>query len=50
MIPMPAPKLLGTYWPWVKNYYHEIEGGYQNYVPIIRLMWIDSNLKKALGK
>ena len=49
MIPMPAPKLLGTYWPWVKNYYHEIEGGYQNYVPIIRLMWIDSNLKKSLG-
>jgi ABC-type transport system substrate-binding protein len=49
LIGMPAPYQLETYWPWIKNYYNEVEGGYQNYVPIIRLIWLDQNLKKSMG-
>ena len=48
-IGFPAPDELGTYYPWVKNYYNEVEGGDYNYTPITRLIWIDQNLKKSLG-
>jgi ABC-type transport system substrate-binding protein len=44
-----SPQQLGCYWPWVKNYSQEVEGGYQNYVPILRLMWLDSGVRKQLG-
>jgi peptide/nickel transport system substrate-binding protein len=49
LIGMPAPYQLETYWPWVKNYFNEVEGGYQNYLPIVRLIWVDQNLKKSSG-
>ena len=44
-----SPYQLSTYWPWVKNYYGEVEGGDYNYIPIIRLMWLDTAQKKAMG-
>jgi len=49
MIAMPAPDEMGTYWPWVKNYYQEIEAGYHNYTPMMSSMWIDEGLKAKLG-
>ena len=49
IIGMPDPYQFGSYWPWVKNFYGEVEGGYINYVPIESRMWIDPAVKKKLG-
>ena len=40
---------LNCYWPWVRNYYGELETGFYNRTPIVERMWIDQNLKKSLG-
>jgi len=48
-IPMANPYLLNCYWPWLKNYYGEIESGYFNEIPMIKEIWIDQSLKKSLG-
>lgn len=45
-IGLPAADVFGSYYPWVKNFYQEVEGGDYNYVPIINQIWIDSSLKK----
>jgi peptide/nickel transport system substrate-binding protein len=49
IIGMPDPYQFGSYWPWVKNFYNEVEGGYINYTPIVSRMWIDPAVKKKLG-
>ena len=41
-----AGPVFGAYYPWVKNFYNEIEGGDYDYVPIINQIWIDPSLKK----
>jgi peptide/nickel transport system substrate-binding protein len=41
---------LNCYWPWINNYYSELDTGYYNGCPIISRIWIDQNLKKSLGK
>jgi ABC-type transport system substrate-binding protein len=48
-IPFADPYSLNCYWPWIKNYYNEVEAGYINYMPMINTMWIDPNVKKNLG-
>lgn len=35
MVMLPAPKALTIWWPWLQNYYGEINFGYQNPVPAI---------------
>ena len=40
---------LAGYWPWVKNYYGELEAGYYDLSPMISRMWIDQNLKAEMG-
>jgi peptide/nickel transport system substrate-binding protein len=49
ILSMANPYILNCYWPWLKNYYGEIDGGYHNQVVMIREMWIDQNLKKSMG-
>ena len=49
MVMLPAPKALVVWWPWLQNYYGEINLGYQNLVPALSRMWIDENLKKKMG-
>ena len=46
-IAMPDPIAGNYWWPWVKNYYKEIETGYRNKMPIIDRIWIDQSLKKS---
>jgi len=50
VLPFTNPYVLNCYWPWMKNYYGELEAGYYNGIPMIKRMWIDQNLKKSLGK
>lgn len=40
-----APQDFGAYYPWVKNFYDEVEGGDYNDMPMINLIWIDPSLK-----
>lgn len=49
IIGMPAPDVFGAYWPWIQNYYKEVEAGYVNYVPIESRIWIDQGIKAKLG-
>ncbi|MBA7542745.1 hypothetical protein ES705_35069 [subsurface metagenome] len=37
------------WWPWVKNYYGELEQGYNNYMDVESTLWIDQALKKKMG-
>jgi peptide/nickel transport system substrate-binding protein len=50
VIPFANSYSLNCYWPWLKNYYGEVEASYYNQIPMVKLMWIDQNLKKSLGK
>jgi peptide/nickel transport system substrate-binding protein len=43
------PYVLNCYWPWLKNYYGEIDASYYNQIPMIKRMWIDQNMKAGLG-
>ena len=45
-IPFAQPYMLNCHWPWLKNYYGELETGYYNQMPMIKQMWIDQSLKK----
>ncbi|GAI16196.1 unnamed protein product, partial [marine sediment metagenome] len=48
-MPLGNPYLLCCTWPWVKNYYREIDCAYVNYSAITPLIWIDQALKAELG-
>jgi peptide/nickel transport system substrate-binding protein len=49
MFPFAQPYYLNCYWPWLGNYYGELDAGYYNQMPMIKTMWIDPNLKKSLN-
>jgi len=40
---------IAAYWPWVMNYYGELEAGYQDLMPMISRLWIDQSLKAEIG-
>jgi peptide/nickel transport system substrate-binding protein len=44
-IPFAQPYVLNCYWPWVQNYYGELEAGYYNQMPMIKQIWIDQSKK-----
>ncbi len=46
-ITVPGPYLFNFWQPWLKNYYGEVQVGYQPYW--VRFSWIDQNLKRSLG-
>ena len=48
-LPFPNPYMQTGYWPWVKNYYGEVESAYYNFVAMQSRIWIDQNLKKSMG-
>jgi len=48
-IPMANPYQLCYAWPWVKNYYGEVETGFINYEPMWQTMWVDQALKAEMG-
>jgi len=48
VIPMTNPYRLNCYWPWLENYYGEIDGAYHSQIPMIRELWINQSLKTSL--
>ena len=40
---------LTYWWPWVKNYYGEVDVGSTNMNPMLATLWIDQELKKSMG-
>jgi len=48
-LPMADQVADNYWWPWMKNYYQEIETGYENKVPMIDRIWIDQSTKTSLG-
>jgi peptide/nickel transport system substrate-binding protein len=41
--------VLNCYWPWMKNYYGEIDASYYNQIPMIKRIWVDQTMKSGLG-
>lgn len=37
------------YWPWVRNFYGEINVAEKQMLPVFSVMWIDQNMKKSMG-
>lgn len=48
-IPGVHQALINAYWPWVRNYYGELESGYYNYSQMVSRIWIDQAMKKSMG-
>jgi peptide/nickel transport system substrate-binding protein len=42
---MPGKDDFGAYWPWVQNFWQEVEGGYIDYIPMEQEIWINPSLK-----
>lgn len=49
ILPMTNPYELNCYWPWLENYYGEVDAAYHNQVIMIREMWINQTLKTQDG-
>jgi len=45
VIPGPQSYSLNCYWPWIKNYYGEVDAGFDNQMMMIKTLWIDQNVK-----
>lgn len=42
-IPFAQAYTLNCHWPWVKNYYGELDAGYYNQMAMIKLIWVDQS-------
>lgn len=40
--------VLTVWWPWVRNYFGEVEAGYHNLNPMFSTLWIDQQMKEDL--
>jgi peptide/nickel transport system substrate-binding protein len=49
ILAMPNAPIVNCYWPWLKNYYGEVESAYHSQIPMVSELWIDQNLKTSLG-
>lgn len=47
---LPASTGYTVWWPWIKNFYGELDAGYCYNGPVIARMWVDQKLKKKMGK
>ncbi|MDD4986967.1 MAG: ABC transporter substrate-binding protein, partial [Dehalococcoidales bacterium] len=48
-IVMPVPKVRIYWWPWLKNYFGEVDAGYFSDAIVGSRVWLDPNLKKKMG-
>jgi peptide/nickel transport system substrate-binding protein len=48
-VTLPTPYFYTAWWPWVKNYYGELQVGARRSAPILARIWIDETLKKKMG-
>ena len=47
---LPTPYVYTAWWPWVKGYNGELRAGAVRPGPIYARMWIDQDIKKAIGR
>lgn len=47
---LPTPYVYTAWWPWVKGYNGELRAGAVRPGPIYARMWIDQDIKKAMGR
>jgi len=48
-IGMPSALGYHVWWPWLQNYYKELDASHLNPVPMIARMWVDEGMKANLG-
>jgi len=48
-IPIAVEAFVATWWPWVKNYYGEMEASAWNPAYLMAYAWIDQDLKEDMG-
>lgn len=49
ILPMTNPYRLNCYWPWLENYYGEVDAAYHSQIPMVSELWINQNLKTSDG-
>ena len=49
VINSPVAQLTNLWWPWVKNYYGCVYPGYYSSYTTPKYLWIDEDLKEAMG-
>ena len=49
MLQFADPLSLNCYWPWLKNYYGEVDTGWHDTVPMTERLWIDQSMKTTMG-
>jgi len=49
VLPMTNPYKLNCYWPWLENYYGEVDAAYHSQIPMISELWINQSLKTSIG-
>ena len=48
-VPLPGVSNFAAWWPWLKNYYGELEAGFTDLRPMQATLWIDQGLKTQMG-
>ena len=48
-IGMPAALGYHAWWPWLRNYYEELDAAHLNPNPMIARMWVDEGMKANMG-
>ncbi|MBI2850538.1 MAG: ABC transporter substrate-binding protein [Chloroflexi bacterium] len=49
VVPTPAARTFNIWWPWLKNYYGARSLGWTSWPQYMKYVWIDQDLKKAMG-
>ncbi len=48
-IDLPAPRVSIYWWPWLKNYYGEVDAGFFGDATVGARVWLDEDLKEEMG-
>ena len=48
-VPLGDMNIVMYHWPWVQNYYGELDCGFMNFEPYVSRLWIDQAMKKDMG-
>lgn len=49
MIGFASPIGFHVWWPWLRNYWGELDAGHLNPIPMIARLWVDEDMKVDLG-
>jgi len=49
MIGFASPIGFHVWWPWLRNYWGELDAGHLNPIPMIARLWVDEDMKAEMG-